>query len=130
MRDIISPWGLFNNTFPFTVSLPLPLPVPSCLPLRHPFPHRLPGLICCVCPVPGPCLTTPRLVPPLLSSLSLPSAGRLLPPLGAQGFAQVPSSSFVTSISSLFSGLTAGTLPGLYCLWLGGSIFALRSSLP
>ena len=27
-RDIISPWCLFNNTFPFTVSLTLPLPFP------------------------------------------------------------------------------------------------------
>jgi hypothetical protein len=43
MRDIISPWGLFNNTFPFTVSLPLP--VPFALP------------ILCSLPVPGPFLT-------------------------------------------------------------------------
>ena len=38
MRDIISPWGLFNNTFPFTVSLPLPLlfPLPVLCSLLFP----------------------------------------------------------------------------------------------
>jgi hypothetical protein len=34
----MSTWGLFNNTFPFTVSLPLPLPFLGCLPLRLPLP--------------------------------------------------------------------------------------------
>jgi hypothetical protein len=42
-RDIISTWGSFNNTFPFTVSLPLPLP------------FSLPVL--CSLPFPGPSLT-------------------------------------------------------------------------
>ena len=48
MRDIISPRGLFNNTFPFTVSLPLPLPFP------------LPVL--CSLPFPGPFLTALRVL--------------------------------------------------------------------
>jgi hypothetical protein len=43
-RDIISPWGLFNNNFPFTILFPLP----------HPFP--LP--VVCTLPFPGPFLTT------------------------------------------------------------------------
>jgi hypothetical protein len=46
MRGIISPRGLFNNTFPFTVSLPLPLHFP------------LPVL--CLLPFPGPFLTSLR----------------------------------------------------------------------
>jgi hypothetical protein len=54
MRDIISPWGLFNNTSPFTVSLPLPLAFPLPVLSRLPFP--LPLL--CSLPFPGPFLTT------------------------------------------------------------------------
>jgi len=26
--DITSPWGLFKNTFPLTISLPIPIPLP------------------------------------------------------------------------------------------------------
>jgi len=48
MRDIISPCGLCNNTFPFTVSLPLALPFP------------LPVL--CSLPFPGPFLTALRVL--------------------------------------------------------------------
>jgi len=47
-RDIISPWRLFNNTFPFTISLPLPLP------------FSLPVL--CSLPFPGLFLTTLRVL--------------------------------------------------------------------
>jgi hypothetical protein len=50
-RDIISRWGWFNNTFPFTVSIPLPLP------------FSLPGL--CSLPFPGPFLTALRVLPTL-----------------------------------------------------------------
>lgn len=56
MRDIICPWGLFNNICPFTVSphlairflhhLPLPLPIPfsvlCCLPYTLPILRSLP----------------------------------------------------------------------------------------
>jgi len=38
MRDIISPWGSFNNTFLVTVSLPLPLPFPVHVLCSLPFP--------------------------------------------------------------------------------------------
>ena len=54
MRDIISPWGLFNNTLPFTISLPLPLPFP--LPVLSPLPISLP--IFCSLPFPCPFLTS------------------------------------------------------------------------
>jgi len=67
---------------------------------------------------------------PSPSSLSLPSPGRLLPPLGAPGSAQFSSSSSSSIISSPFGGLTARMSPGSYCQQLGGSISALRSSLP
>ena len=63
------------------------------------------------------------------SWLSLASLGRLLPPLGATGFSQFPSSSSRLIISSQFSGLTARTSPGLYCWQLVGSISTLRSLL-
>jgi len=62
MRDIISPWGSFNNTFPFTISLPRPLPFPlsilSCLPFPLP--------ILCSLPFLGPFLTA------LCVSLTIP----------------------------------------------------------
>jgi hypothetical protein len=38
MRDILSPWSVFNNTFPFTVSLPLSLPFPHPILCYLPFP--------------------------------------------------------------------------------------------
>jgi len=63
-------------------------------------------------------------------SLSLPLPGRLLPPLGATGSAQLSSSSSSLIISSRTSELTARKSPGLYYRQLGGSISALRSSLP
>jgi hypothetical protein len=51
MRDNISSWGLFNNTFLFTISLPHPLPFICSLPLPLPLP------ILCTLPFPGSCLT-------------------------------------------------------------------------
>jgi hypothetical protein len=36
-RDIIFPWGSFNNTFPFTISLPLPVPFPLAVVCSLPF---------------------------------------------------------------------------------------------
>ena len=53
-RDIISHWGVFYNTFPFTVSLPhtLPFPLPDLS--RHPFPLPIVGSL----PFLGPFLTT------------------------------------------------------------------------
>jgi len=57
-RDIISPWGLFNNTFPFIVSLPLPLPFP--LPILSCLPFPLP--ILCSLPFPGPFHTALRVL--------------------------------------------------------------------
>jgi len=55
-RDILSSWGLFNNTFPFTGSLPLPLPFLGCLPLP------LSLSILCTLPFPGPFLTALRVL--------------------------------------------------------------------
>jgi len=49
---------VFNNTFPFTVSLPLPLPFPLPVLSRLPFP--LP--ILCSLPFPGPILTALRVL--------------------------------------------------------------------
>jgi hypothetical protein len=49
---------VFNNTFPFTVSLPLPLPFPLPVLSRLPFP--LP--ILCSLPFPGPFLTALRVL--------------------------------------------------------------------
>jgi len=63
-RVISSPrWGLFNNTFPFTVSLPLPLPFLRCFPIPLPCPLPIlshlpfPLAILCTVPFPGPFLT-------------------------------------------------------------------------
>jgi len=67
---------------------------------------------------------------PSLSSLSSPSPGGLLPPLGPPGSAQFSSSSSSLIISSQFSGLLARMSPGLYCQQLGGSMCAVKSSLP
>ena len=61
MRDITSLWGLFNNTFPFTVSLPLTLPNPLPVLSRLPFP--LPML--CSLPFPIPFLTALRVFLPI-----------------------------------------------------------------
>jgi hypothetical protein len=47
---------VFNNSFPFTVSLPLPLPFIGCLPLPYPLPFL------CTLRFPGPCLTALRVV--------------------------------------------------------------------
>jgi len=60
MRNIISPWALFNNTFPFpfTVSLLLPLPFP--LPVLSRLPVPLP--IICYLLFPGPLLTAPHVL--------------------------------------------------------------------
>ena len=60
-RDIISPWGLFNNTFAITISLPLPFPFPFPILSRLPFP--LP--ICCSFPFLGLFLTALLFLPTL-----------------------------------------------------------------
>jgi len=59
-RDIISPWGSFNNTSPFTISLPLPLPLPFPLPVLSCLPFPIP--ILCSLPLPGPSLTALRVL--------------------------------------------------------------------
>jgi len=59
-RDIISLWGLFNNTFPITVSNPLRLPFPFPLPVLSRLPFPLP--IFCSLPFSGPFLTTLRVL--------------------------------------------------------------------
>jgi hypothetical protein len=53
MRDIISCWGVLNNIFPFTVSIPLPLifPLPVLSHLLFPLP------MLCSLPIPCPFLT-------------------------------------------------------------------------
>jgi hypothetical protein len=56
MRDIISPSALFNNTFPFFVSLPIPLPFPFPIVSQLPFPVP----ILCSLPFPSPFLTALR----------------------------------------------------------------------
>jgi hypothetical protein len=58
MRDIISSWGVLNNTFPFTVSLPLPLPFPLPVLSRRLFPLT----IDCSLPFPGHLLTALRVL--------------------------------------------------------------------
>ena len=74
MRDIISPWGLFNNSFLFTVSLPLPLPFPLSVLSRLPFP--LP--IHCSLPCPAPVLTALRLLltPEVVIVIVIPRTAR------------------------------------------------------
>jgi len=57
-RHIITPWGVINNTFPITVSLPVPLPFPLPVLCRLPFP--LP--ILCSLPIPGPLLAALRVL--------------------------------------------------------------------
>jgi hypothetical protein len=51
MRDIISCWGLGNNTLPVTISLPL------LLPFLRDFPLYIPLAILCTLSIPGPFLT-------------------------------------------------------------------------
>jgi hypothetical protein len=108
------------------VCLTIPFPLPFPFPISFPFPF--PSFVPFPYPVPfsPPCVSSS----PSLSSLSLPSPGQLLPPLGALGSAQFSSSSSSSIISSQFSGLMARKSPGLYCQQLGGLIFPLRSSLP
>jgi len=50
--DIISPWGLFNITIPFTITLPLPIPLPFPLPIPLAIPLPIVGSL----PFPGPFL--------------------------------------------------------------------------
>jgi len=135
-RDIVSPWGLFNNTFPFTIPLPLPLPILYCLPHPRPFPlpvlSRLPFPLPISVPYPFPVLLSPPCVSasPLQWSLLLASRRQLLPPLSAPVSAQFSSSLFSSIIWSQFSARTATKSPGLWFRQLGGSIFVLRSVLP
>jgi hypothetical protein len=118
-REISSPPGVCL-TIPFPLLFPFPFPCP--------FPFPFPSLVRFPFPVPfaPPCVSSS----PSPLSLSLPSPGWLLPPLGAPGSAQFSSSSSSSIISSQFSGLTARKSPGFYCLQRRGSIFALRTSLP
>jgi len=108
------PWGLFNNTFSFTVSLPyylhFPLAVhchiscyPSCVPISV------------LVPISPPCLSSP-LSP---SSLSVQSPGQLIAPHHTWGCAQFPSSSSLSIISSELRGLTTRMSPVLCCGELG-----------
>ena len=63
MRDIIFPWSLFENTFPFTIAFPHPIPFLNCLPLPLPFPLPVlshlpfPLAIICSLSLPGVILT-------------------------------------------------------------------------
>jgi hypothetical protein len=61
MRDIIDPWGSFNNTFPFTVSHPIHLP------------FHLPVL--CSLPCPGPILTAQCVLLTLSIVIGIPITG-------------------------------------------------------
>ena len=105
---------------------------PPVVRLTIPFPLRFPFPFTSFVPFPFPVPFSPPCVssPPSPLSLSLPSPGQFLPPLGAPGSAQFSSSSYSSIISSQFSGLTPRKSPGLYCREIGGSIFTLRSSLP
>jgi hypothetical protein len=60
-RDIISPWGWFNNTFPFTIFLPLPLPFPRA--------------VLCSLPISGPFLTALRAILTLAVVIVMAIAG-------------------------------------------------------
>ena len=55
---IISSWGLFINTVPFTVSLPIPLPLPPPVFSRRPIPLS----ILCSLPLPSLVLTALRVL--------------------------------------------------------------------
>jgi hypothetical protein len=126
-----SPQGLFNNTLPLSIPVPVRVPVPVPLLVPLPVPIWYPMLWCLPLPLPVfscisflpaifrslpfpsyfsvPCVSSS----PLLSSLSLPSPGRLLPPLCAPGSALFSSSSSLSITSSQFSGTTARKLHGL-----------------
>ena len=102
------------SLLPFPFPFPFPLPFPSFVPFPFPVPFSPP----CVSSSPSP------------FSLSLASPGRLLPPLRAPGSPQFSSPSSSSIISSQFSGPTPRKSPRSYCRQVGGSLFALRSSLP
>jgi len=120
-QEISSPPGVC-----LTISFPLPFPFPFPFPSTFPFPFQY--IVHLAFPVPFSLLCMSS--SPSLSSLSLPSLGRLLPQLCTPGSTQFSSSSSLSIISSRFGCLTARKWPSLYCWQLGGSIFALRSSLP
>jgi len=61
--DIISPLGLFNNTIPFTVSLPLHFPFLHCLPLLFSFPFPFSRPILCSVLFSRPFLTALHVLP-------------------------------------------------------------------
>jgi hypothetical protein len=61
-RDIISSWGLVNNSFPFIVSLPLPFLRCLPLPFLRCLPHPIFLPILCTPPFPGSFLTTLRVL--------------------------------------------------------------------
>jgi hypothetical protein len=113
----VSESASYSLTIPFPSPFPFPFPVSYPFPSFVPFPFPVPISLPCVSSSPSP------------SSLSLSSPERLRPPLSAPGSAQFSSSSSSSIISSQFSGPTARKSTGLYCRQLGGSIFALRSSL-
>ena len=128
-REISSPPGVcltipFPLLFPFPFPFSIAFPFSFAFPFLFPFPSSVPfSFLVFISPH---CMSSS----PSPSSLLMPSRGQLLPPLGAQESAQFWSSSPLSFISSQFSGPTARKLPGLYWQQLGGSIFALRSSLP
>ena len=71
------PWGLFNNTYPFTVSLPLPLPLPFPLSVLSLLPFPLPVL--CSLPFPGPFPTALRVLL-ILAVVIVIAIARMAPP--------------------------------------------------
>jgi len=84
-RDVISPLGVFNNTFPFTISFSLPLPFP------HPILSRLsiPLPILCSLPIPGPFLTTLRVLLTFTIVIVIAITRLILSPTGCTGIGPV-----------------------------------------
>jgi hypothetical protein len=85
MRDIISSWGLFYNTFPVTVSLPLPFL--GCLPVAFPLPFPFP--ILCTLPLPSSFLTALRVVLTLAVVIAIAIARTAPFPAQPSGIRQV-----------------------------------------
>jgi len=107
----------------------LPLPFPFPLPILSHLP--IPSWIFCSIPFPRPFLTTGCVLHIL--ALVIDIALGMTAPSTAWPSGIHPVLIIITILVDHLipiSGLTARMPPGLYCQQLGGSIFALRSSLP
>jgi hypothetical protein len=122
-REISSPPGV-GLTIPFPLSFHFPFPSSVAFPFTFPFPSVVPFPFMVLFSLPWVSSSSS------LSSLSLPSPEQILPPFGPLGSDLFSSSSSSSIISFQFRGVTARKSPHLICRPLGGSIFALRSSLP